>query len=344
MPIKKYLPFLCCLFVFALSGKMFCVDGPHLEAKQLLLEAHGASGLSTLVSYEFTGIVVINPGTENEKKGTITIYHDHERWRSELLVETYQEIKLTRDSKLYIARSTPMPIPQLGKLAEADHFWDKLADDGDTKLGDVGRKKAQGQPANCFEVKGEQHHRLCFDPERKFLLENLDQRRAVEFTNYSEIEGLWVPGKITVLLELEKLEKPVLVIENIKVRKAQFAETVFSVPAKAMEFDTCEKVTPATPLRTVAPDFSNAVIRRNAGSPIINAYGIVTRDGTLENLKMMTSDTDVQQVVLETVKKWRFTPAMCGTTPVASEREFPVFVTSDGGSGNMDVSGGRRGR
>jgi TonB family protein len=173
-------------------------------------------------------------------------------------------------------------------------------------------------------------------------MEELNQALAVEFTNYSQVDGHSFPGKITVLQELEKLEKPVLVLENIKVRRAQIADKVFAAPANAMEFDTCEKVTPAKGLQMTAPDFSNAAIRRNAGTPVINAYGIVTKDGTLENVKMVTSDAEVQQTVLETVKKWRFTPAMCGTTPVAVEREFPVFVTSDGG-GNMDA-GGRRGR
>jgi hypothetical protein len=341
MTIKKCLPLLCCLFIFACHAEIFCADEPHLDAKQLLAEAHEASGLSALSSYEFQGTVVINPGTENEKKGTITIYHDHERWRSELLVETYQEVKLSRESKLYIARSTPLPIPLLNKLADTDHSWDKLADDGEAKLGDVARKKAQNQQANCFEVKSEQRHRLCFDPERKVLLENLDQRRAIEFTNYSQVEGHWFPAKITVLLELEKLEKPVLVIENIKVRRAQFAEAVFAAPARAMEFDTCEKVTPAKPLQTPAPDFSNAAIRRNGATPVINAYGIVSKDGNLENVKMLTSDTEVQQTILEAVKKWRYTPAMCGTTPIASEMEFPVSLY--GGDGGRDV-GGRRGR
>lgn len=321
---------------------MFCADDLHPEAKQLLVEAHETSGLAALSSYEFQGTVVINPGTENEKKGTITIYHDHERWRSELLVETYQEVKLSQESKLYIARSTPLPIPLLNKLAETDHSWDRLAVDGDAKLGDVAKKKAQNQQANCFEVKGEQRHRLCFDPERKFLLENLDQRKAIEFTNYSQVDGHWFPAKITVLLELEKLEKPVLVIENIKVRKAQFAETVFAVPAKAMEFDTCDKVIPAKPLQTPAPEFSNTAIRRNGGTPVINAYGIVSKDGNLENVKMLTSDTEVQQTILETVKKWRYTPAMCGSTPVASEMEFSVSLRGEFG-GNMDT-GGRRGR
>jgi hypothetical protein len=341
MTIKNCVVSLCA-FLFALSAGMLCAEDARPEAKQLLLAAHQASDLLPVLPYTLQGTVVINPGTENQKKGAITIYRDHERWRSELRVEDYLEVKLVRDNKLYIYRSTPLPVPLLGKLAETDHYWDKLAEDGDAKLGDVAKKKAQNQTANCFDVKGEQRHRLCFDPERNVLLEVLDARRAVEFTNYSDVDGHFFPGKITVLLELEKQEKPVLVVENIQVMKAQFAATAFAIPPHAMEFDTCENMVAAKPLETPAPEFSSMAMRRNMGAPAINVYGIIRKDGNLENVKILTSDAEVQQTIMETVKKWRYTPAMCGTTPVATEKEIQVSLFRGGGGG--DGEGARRGR
>ncbi|MBZ5507662.1 MAG: energy transducer TonB [Acidobacteriia bacterium] len=339
MTIKNYVFSLC--FLFVLSAGTLCADDARPEAKQLLVAAHAASDLSPILPYTLQGTVVINPGTENQKKGNITIYRDHERSRSELHVEDYLEVKLVRDNKLYIYRSTPLPVPLLGKLAETDHYWDKLAEDGDAKLGDVARKKAQNQAANCFDVKGEQRHRLCFDPERNILLEVLDARQAVEFTNYSEVDGHFFPGKITMLLELEKQEKPVLVVENIQVLKAQFAATAFAIPPHAMEFDTCENMVAAKPLETPPPEFSTTAMRRNMGSPAINVYGIIRKDGTLGNVKVLTGDTEVQQTIMETIKKWRYTPAMCGASPVASEKEIQVSIFR-GGSG--DGEGARRGR
>lgn len=331
-----------CFFLFVLNAGTLCADDARPEAKQLLIAAHQATDLSPILPYTLQGTVVINPGTENQKKGNITIYRDHERWRSELRVEDYLEIKLVRDNKLYIYRSTPLPVPLLGKLAETDHYWDKLAEDGDAKLGDVTKKKAQNQAANCFEVKSEQRHRLCFSPERNILLEAMDSRRAIEFTNYSDVDGHFFPGKITVLLELEKQEKPVLVVENIQVLKAQFAATAFTIPPHAMEFDTCENMVAAKPLETPTPEFSTTAMRRNMGSPSINVYGIIRKDGTLENVKVLTSDTEVQQTIMETVKKWRYTPAMCGASPVATEKEIQVSIFR-GGSGG-DGEAGRRGR
>ncbi|SRR6266567_113031 len=342
MTIKNNSLPLCVLFLFVLSAGVLRADDVAPEAKQLLQSAHQASDLSPLLPYELHGTVTINPGTENEKKGNITIYRDHDRSRTELRIEDYQEVKLTLSNKLYIARSTPVPVPLLGRLAETDHDWDKLAEDGDAKLTDVSKKKVQNQTASCFEVKGEQRHRLCFDAARKILLENLDQLKATEFSNYNEVDQHFFPGKITVLLELAKQEKPILVIGDIEVRKAQFAATAFSIPPHSMEFDTCENMQPAKPLQTPRPEFSPMVMRRNASNPAIHVYGIIDKDGSLKNVKILSSDPEVQQTITEAMKRWRYSPAMCGTSPVATEKEIQVSFGGMGGGDNGE--GGRRGR
>jgi hypothetical protein len=343
MTIKHFALLLGGIFLFVWGAGTVCADDARPEAKQLLVSAHEASDLSAILPYELHGTVVINPATSNEKKGYITIYRDHERMRSELRVEDYQEIQLVRGGKLYIYRSTPLPVPLLNWLSETDHYWDKLAEDGDARTSDVARKKVQNQAANCFDVKGEQRHRLCFDPERKVLLESMERQRAIEFSNYSEVDGHLFPKKITVLLELATKETPILTVEDIQVIKAQFAPTAFVVPPHAMEFDTCENKQPAKPLQTPRPEFSPMAARRNAAvSPTIHVYGIIDKDGNLQNVKMLTTDAELQQPILEALKKWRYTPAMCGASPVASEKEIeiPLF----GGFGESGGEGGRRGR
>lgn len=344
MTIKSYALLLCGVSLFVLSAGVLCADDARPEAKQLLVSAHEASDLAAILPYELHGTVVINPGTSNEKKGSITIYRDHERWRSELRVEDYQEVKLVRGNKLYIYRSTPLPVPQLGRLAETDHYWDKLAEDGDAKMGDVAKKKVQNQAANCVDIKGEQRHRLCFDPEKKVLLEVMEQQRATEFSNYGDVDGHLFPKKITVLLELSTKETPILAIEDIQVIKAQFAPTAFAVPPHAMEFDTCENMQAAKPVQMPRPEFSPMAARRNAAvSPTIHVYGIIDKDGNLQNVKMLTADPEIQQPIMDALKKWRYTPAMCGTSPVASEKEIQIPLFGGFGGGD-DSGGGRRGR
>jgi len=157
------------------------------------------------------------------------------------------------------------------------------------------------------------------------------------------VDGHLFPKKITVLLELATKEKPVLTVEDIQVTKAQFAPTAFAVPPHATEFDTCDNMQPAKPLQTPRPEFSPMAVRRNAAvSPTIHVYGIIDKDGNLQNVKMLTTDAELQQPIVEALKKWRYTPAMCGTSPVATEKEIPISLF--GGSGGDDSGGGRRGR
>jgi TonB-like protein len=334
------LPLCACL---CLMAPLLHADDAPSDAKQLLQAAHEVSDLASLMPYELHATIVINPGTTNEKKGQVTIYRDHDRWRTELQIEGYAEIKMTVGSKLYILRSTPMPVPQLSRLADTDHNWDKLADDGDAKFSDVSKKKVQNQTASCFDVKSAQRHRLCFDPVRKVLLENLDLQRAIEYSDYTEVDHHFFPGKITVLAEFAQSEKPILVVQDIKVTRAQFTASSFAVPPRSLEFDTCTDMQPAKPLQTPRPEFSPMAVRRNMNAPVVGVYGIIGKDGNLQGVKVLNSDPEIQQPILEIVKKWHYTPAMCGSSPVATEKEIQIPLYGGGSGGDVE-SGTPRGR
>ncbi len=316
-------------------------NNPEPGAKTLLQSAHEVSGPSLILPYELQAAVVINPGAPTEKHGRITIYRDQGRSLTELRVEDYRETKLTLGNKLYITRSTPFPIPGLGRLAETDHAWDRLAEDGGASLGSVSRKKVQNAAAECFDVKGPEKHRLCFDPARKVLLENLDQQRAFEFYDYQAAGQQLYPHKITMLLELERSEQPVLTIEEIEVQKAHFADAAFAIPEHALELDTCDSMVPAKALQTPRPEFGMTVARRNAEAKVVRVYAIVNKEGNLENVKVLSTDPAVQQAVLEATKKWRYSPAKCGSAPVAAEQEIQIPFFETGGAGTMSSGRGR---
>jgi hypothetical protein len=154
------------------------------------------------------------------------------------------------------------------------------------------------------------------DPDKRVLLENLDQEKAFEFSEYSAIESLMVPHKVIELLELPKEELPVLVLQDIQVQPSVFMANVFAIPEHAQEFETCSNMLSAKPQQTPRPDFGANVVRRNLAAERVNVYGIVDKDGSLQRIKVLSADADVQQAVLEALKKWRYSPAMCGSTPV----------------------------
>jgi Gram-negative bacterial TonB protein C-terminal len=328
---------LCVTVPFAWIILLHSQDAPG-RGLQLLQSAHHVSDLTQLLPYSIQASIVLDPGMVNEKKGQITIYRDHERSRTELQVEDYREIRTTLGNKLHIWRSTQFPLPALSHLTETDFFvWDRLAKDGNARMGGVSRKKVRNAPADCFEVLGDQshrRHRLCFDPARKVLLETLELQFALEFSDYTAVDQVLFPRKIIMSKETQQSERPILVFENIQVRKASFTANSFVIPQPSLEFETCDKMQPAKSLTMPLPRFPSQVMRGNAvGVTSVNAYGIIDKEGKLGNIKVFSSDEQVIQPVLDALKKWRYSPAMCGSSPVATEEEV-VFPFSE--SGIMD--------
>jgi hypothetical protein len=295
------------------------------DARALLRSAHEVSGLVEAMPYQFQGSVVFNPGP-GEVKGQIVIYRDKDRSRLELQMGSYRESRVVVGNKLYIARSTSFPAPGMYRLTDSDRAWDRLIQDGDATLSGVSHKKIQNTPADCFEVKGEQHHRLCYDSSRKLLLENQDAVKSIQFSDYQPVGDVhqFYPRKIVVLAELERSEKPIFVVQDIAVEKAQLPPSTFTPPDHPLELETCENMQPAKLLESERPRFPHSVMERNSQAQGVYAYGIADKDGRLQNIKVLTADADVQEVVLDALKQWRYAPAMCGGNPVASEQEMQI--------------------
>lgn len=323
--------FVLLLCVVLCSGSSFSEDNAAADPHSLLRLAHDVSGLVDAMPYQFRGNIVYNPGPD-EVKGQITIYRDKDRSRLELQVGPYRESRVVLGNKLYIVRSTAFPAPGMSRLTDTDRAWDRLVQDGDATLGGVSHKKIQNTQADCFEVKGEQKHRLCYDTSRKLLLENQDEVHSIQFSDYQPVAEVhqFYPRKIVVLAELERSEKPIFVVQDIAiaVQKADLPPATFALPENPLELETCENVQPARMLESARPQFPRSALARNSGVQGVYAYGIVDKDGRLQNIKVLTSDADVQVAVVDALKQRKYAPAMCGSTPIASEQEIQVPLIS----------------
>jgi hypothetical protein len=311
--------------VLCSRSQLFSEDNAAADPRALLRSAHEVSGLVDAMPYQFQGTVVFNPGP-GEVKGQITIYRDKERSRLDLQMGSYRESRLVLGNKLYIVRSTSFPAPGMNRLTDADRAWDRLVQDGDATLGGVSHKKVLNTQADCFEVKGEQKHRLCYDPSRKVLLENQDEVQSIQFSDYQAVTEAhqFYPRKIVVLAELERTEKPILMVEDIAVQKAALAPSTFALPEHPLELETCENMQPAKLLEFVRPQLQHSVMARNSGTPGVYAYGIVDKDGRLQNIKVLTSDADLQEAIVDALKQRKYSPATCGSNAIASEQVIQI--------------------
>jgi len=294
-----------------------------LDARQLIQFVNDVSDLSRIGGYEVSAVVVIGPGTHQEKRGQISIYRDKDRFRSELVLEQYHQVRLILGNKLYIWRSSLADLGPLARVNLFDRSWQlKSHSILNGKFGKVSAKKISGKDAYCFDTKGDSisHTRFCVDAVQRFLLFRDSDFEKTEYSNYSSIEERQFPGEITVRSQ----GKVVLAFTDIQVRKAEFSAASFAVPSRSMELETCDDVAPPK-----AIDVSLPTSWRGRGGQI-SVFGIVEKDGSFRDAKIVLRDPDssTEKAFLDAARKWRYSPAMCGSTPVAYEMHTMFGMSS----------------
>src|SRR6202007_1967593 len=96
--------------------------------------------------------------------------------------------------------------------------------------------------------------------------------------------------------------KPLVVGESIACQKAELPPSTFALPENPLELETCENMQSAKLLESVRPQLPRTVMARNSGVQGIYAYGIVDKDGRLQNIKVLTADNDLQEALVEALK------------------------------------------
>ena len=318
-----------------LLGVAFCLNavllhaGERPAAKDLLLSAHEISSLSKLMSYKLDAAFVVNPGRPSEKKGHLTIYREQDRWRSELIIEGYREVRLILGSNQYVSRSGPFFSGSLSMLARLDQAWDKLSDFDGKETSRVSQKKFKGRSVECFDVKLANKQQLCFDSEQKVLAQiNYDHGPMLQFSDYSSFEQTAFPRTIAIVLNTQDNREGPSVreirVSDIQILKAQFAEGAFDVPEHSREFETCPNQ--VYPKKLSEPSMFGNVPMRMGSWTTISIYGIVGKDGVVQDVTVAVNPPDARAVAAAELwaRQIKYSPAICGSKSVAAEMNIEI--------------------
>ena len=115
--------------------------------EQLLESVHKNVDLSAAGSYTLTATVVGNPGDpKKQQTGQLRIDRDHDRFRVELSLPGYHEVRLSLGNKLYIPKTQATLF--VTDLANFDRSWDPLKEDLISKAekptwGNMSHKKSE---------------------------------------------------------------------------------------------------------------------------------------------------------------------------------------------------------
>lgn len=287
--------------------------------------------LTAAVPYQLHARVVINPGEREEMRGEITIYRDRDRSRTELTLGDFREVKGTVGTRQYVLRNG-YPLTGLEVLDDlASAIYLRTWFPSHTKFSQSSVHEIAGVPADCQNAKipNMGKIRFCFDHATGAVLHVSDfEGWQGEFSDYQATGNLLFPRT----MKLKQAYQPKrLELSEIKITQTAFDAAAFLVPAGAREFASCGSV--------AGHDFTTGgwIVERK--KPEVYLYAVVEADGSVHDLKAYGGKSKwAERQVAKQARKWRFFPASCDGTAVASEILLPLGRFYSPGWGNSDSS------
>ncbi|HZU33103.1 MAG TPA: hypothetical protein VFB79_18450 [Candidatus Angelobacter sp.] len=268
--------------------------------------------------------MILAPGGKDERSGTITIYRNQNQYRSEIELSGYRRIWLRLDNRVYVANSSPLAF--LGLESDLENSWREtiLVNTQEIKFRHESRKNTMGGDVWCIDEAGGDYTpmHLCFDTSSQTMLSKTYGEDRYEFSDFQVLEGKKYPGNIRRFRQ----GKLALEMRNLHAETGVLPEDAFQVPKESLQFETCENVVP--PKLTSSPTLFPP--RTFVGKSLkIFIYGIVAEDGSFTHVLVASvpRNPDLVKLVKDKVEQRRFTPAMCGPKPVATELNIEIAPT-----------------
>ncbi|HMC31891.1 MAG TPA: hypothetical protein VKL99_13730 [Candidatus Angelobacter sp.] len=317
---RQLLPHAKFTLLFSLSILFYCCSPaagqqPRSVLPDLIARANAVTDLSTAGPYELRARIVVEPGSQHEQQGELTIDRDQAGSRMELQLGDFRQVEVFIQGARYVWRSRPYPViglETLNGLEAALHL--RTAFPPQTKYSQGYRSKVRGTPASCIDARPPfgKKLRFCFDPQTGALLEASDARGwRGRFSEYAAAGKGMFPGRMELTLPGEPRH---LEFADIHVTSQSFDDARFVPPQGALAFTSCDGMA-AAPL---ADRDWTVILNRQKGE--VYLYAIVEADGRVHDLKAYgTNDKWLQREAAKHARSWHFVPARCGNTEVASE-------------------------
>jgi TonB family protein len=291
-------------------------------AQQMLVAAEQQAGIFQSQSGPFQLEVDFVAQVNVPLQGHYTLqWESKDRWRSKAVMGPYQQIKVQNGEKSYTFGSLPFTPLRVQELINLIHF----ARQPDGLIAKKLRQRAEnGVAADCLQFeqdnfKGDSRE-VCLDSASHEILsedwqEGPDSRRREEFSDYFDFSGHRFPHQLVYKEDGIK----VITANVISLTSATFDENLLVAPKGAIERRICAGIKHATPIKTPDPAYpKSARANRMMGDTTIAMT--VEADGTVSGIHLTGKATEsMDDATLETLKTWRFKPAMCGDDPVVTD-------------------------
>jgi TonB family protein len=249
-----------------------------------------------------------------------------DRWWRRIVMGDFEQNDIRNGDKLYTSRNAPFTPVRIKELISLLQF----AEESEGLLAKKQRNRAEnGVEMTCLQVEGEnargKSRQVCVNSASHEILsdewqEPPDGRRREQYTDYVDFEGHRYPRKLELLVNGIRV-----VTANVgSLTTLAFDQSLLIAPKGAIERRQCDDMKHAIPVKTPDPMYPKSASQNRLMGDTTVAMTILT-DGSVTGIQLVGSATrSMDDATLQTLKSWRFKPAMCGADPVVSDIEVIV--------------------
>jgi TonB family protein len=243
-------------------------------------------------------------------------------WKEILHFPGYDAVRIVAGKKYWLKRSLPYePLPMMRARSTLSIGNLDLFDD--ERVFRISQSKENGALLECMELRSDKFsaRRLCFDPSTGVLARATVGTHMDEYLEYQPFEGKRFPRKIRYYEDGElKVETA---IENLTAVSDADSDRALEPALGSEEWDRCEHMTEAKPLRISKPDREGLAYKYLpvGGEATVAISAVIEKDGRFSNLYVIqTGGKDLDAATVAAIKDWKFEPAKCGDSAVRTTR------------------------
>lgn len=300
--------------------------GTNPGAQQLLVSAKQQANLFHDESSPFLLDVDFIAQINVPSHGHLTLkWQAKNQWWRRIVMGDFEQIDVRNGDRLYTSRNvgfTPVRITELISLLQ---FAGGVQ-------GEVVKKEKErfenGVQMICMRVEGGSRgkvHDVCLSATSHDILseewqEPPDEKRAQQYGDYVDFGGHRYPRKLELLVNGIK----VMTANVASLTSAAFDQALLVAPKGAIERRQCADMKHAVPVKTPDPMYPKSASENKITGDTIVSMTVLT-DGSVTDIQLIGSAArSMDEATLQTLKSWRFSPAMCGTEPVVSDIQVVV--------------------
>jgi TonB family protein len=248
------------------------------------------------------------------------------RWWRQTTMGDFVQTEVRNGERLYTSRNapfTPLRIPELLQLIPFSGYPQGL------QAKKQKRRVENGIDTTCLQVEHEgdhgEPHEICLSPATHDMLSDEwkrppDEQRTEKYAEYFDFRGHRYPRQLELLVNGSKM----ISAHVVELTAAAFDEGLLAAPKGAMERRMCAGMKHAVPVKTPDPVCPKSASRNGfMGDTTVSMT--VLADGSVDDIQLIGKAAhSMDEATLQTLKSWRFKPAMCGTEPVMSDIEVVV--------------------